>query len=59
MIKCINCNSDCRDSDSYCRNCGIRLKKSAYYIMMNIFTFLFASAIIFMVIIFIASYLVY
>ena len=58
MIKCINCGNDNRDTDRYCRNCGIKIRTNGYYIILNILTVLFIIALILTVILLIASYIV-
>jgi rRNA maturation endonuclease Nob1 len=36
MKECINCKKVVRDSDKYCRNCGIRVLKPYQNILINI-----------------------
>ena len=36
MKECINCKKVVRDSDRYCRNCGIRVLKPYQNILINI-----------------------
>ena len=38
MKKCVNCKKNNRDGDIYCRNCGVMMKSSSYYVMINILT---------------------
>ena len=40
MKKCLNCNSDIRDEDKYCRNCGVKVKKEIYYTIINVFYYI-------------------
>lgn len=58
MKKCLNCKSDCRDTDAFCRNCGLPIKKNSYYVIINIFNFLMFLGILFMIALFVASYYV-
>lgn len=58
MIKCVNCNGDCRDTDKYCRNCGIRIRKSFYYILMNILITIFTIILILTLLLLIVSYII-
>lgn len=59
MKKCVNCQSINKDTDIFCRNCGAKLHKSIYYVLINIGTILVILGIIFMIILFIASYMVF
>ena len=58
MFKCLNCNKVCKDTDKYCRNCGVTLKRKSYYILTNIFSFILLIGLIIMIVLFIASYYV-
>ena len=58
MRKCLNCQNINKDKDSYCRNCGTKLHKSCYYILINIATILIITGLILMTILFIASFIV-
>lgn len=58
MKVCYNCHSDVRDSDIYCRTCGSYLTKNSYHVLINIGIVLISIAIIGLIILFIASYLV-
>ena len=35
MKKCVNCQSVNKDTDTFCRNCGAKLHKSIYYVLIN------------------------
>lgn len=59
MIKCINCKQDCRDGDTFCRTCGIKIESNWHYVLIKIITFIFFLGIIFMILLLIASYYVY
>ncbi len=58
MKKCLNCKSDTRDSDKYCRNCGVKVSGNAVYIVCSIMNFIIIVAIIFLIMLFVASYFV-
>lgn len=58
MKKCLNCKNINKDKDIYCRNCGTKLHDSYYYILINIATILIIIVLIFMTILFIASFIV-
>lgn len=58
MIKCVNCKSDCRDTDRYCRNCGIKIRKPIYYVVMNILIVFFTIDLVLAMLLLIASYIV-
>lgn len=58
MKKCINCNWDVRETDTYCRNCGCPLQSNKSYIIINVIIVFIILGIIGMVALFIASYLV-
>ena len=36
MKVCLNCQSDIRDTDKYCRKCGYKVQSKAYYIILNV-----------------------
>ena len=59
MKKCVNCQSINKDIDTFCRNSGAKLHKSIYYVLINISTILVILGIIFMILLFIASYMVF
>lgn len=59
MKICYNCKGINRDNDKFCRNCGILMKRSVYYVVINIFTVLAILVLIFVVILFVASYFAY
>ena len=58
MKKCYNCKGMNRDSDIYCRNCGYRIQNARHYVLINIGTALAFIGLLFVVTLFIASYLV-
>jgi len=58
MKKCKNCNALIRENDKYCRNCGILIQNDFNIIINNIFTGLILIGNIFLIILFIASYIV-
>ena len=58
MKKCLNCNEVIRDKDIYCRNCGVHLKSNKSYIITNVIIVFISLGILFMIALFIASYLV-
>lgn len=58
MKKCENCKNVNKKKDKYCRACGIKMHHSSYYILINITNILLILALIFMSLLFIASYLV-
>lgn len=58
MKKCLNCQSVNKENDIYCRNCGSKLYKSTYYILVNIATIFVIMGLILMTALFIASFVV-
>ena len=58
MKKCYNCKGINRDKDTYCRNCGYVMKSNAYYIFINIGTILAFLGLVFVIVLFVASYCV-
>ena len=58
MKKCYNCKKINKDNDKYCRHCGYIIKNNAYYIFINIGTILAFIGFIFIIALFIASYLI-
>lgn len=58
MRNCLNCKGINKDTDKYCRNCGVKLHNNIYYVLINITTFLIVLGIIIMILLFIASFLV-
>ena len=58
MKKCKNCGSVTRETDKYCRNCGIVILSDMNILINSIFTGLILIGIIFLIILLIASYLV-
>ena len=58
MKECINCNKVVRDSDKYCRNCGIRVLKPYQNTLINITKILLIIILIIMIVMFILSYLI-
>lgn len=59
MKKCYNCKKINRDTDKYCRNCGYIIKSNTYYILVNIGTIFAVLILVFVIVLFIASYYVY
>lgn len=59
MIKCVNCGNSSRDTDIYCRNCGVKIRGSWYYIMISILRYVLIIALVIVVLLFIVSYFVY
>lgn len=59
MKRCFNCKGINRDTDTYCRNCGYVMKSNTYYIIVNIFTILAFIGLLFVILLFIASYYTY
>lgn len=58
MKVCINCKNKVRDTDTYCRNYGCYMQKNAHYILINVtIAFLFI-AIVGLIALFIASYMI-
>lgn len=58
MKKCANCNGAIREEDIYCRNCGLSIKSNFYYVFIDILITLAIIALILMIALFVASYLV-
>lgn len=58
MKKCINCKSDIRDTDTFCRNCGCKLQSGNNYIILNVLTIFVIIGIVGMIALFVASYIV-
>lgn len=56
MKKCKNCNALIREKDKYCRNCGNIVLSDIQIIITDIFTWLILIGIVFLIILFIASY---
>lgn len=56
MKKCVNCNGIIRNSDIYCRNCGIKIEKNWYYVFVNIGITLLSLAILFIIVMLIAAF---
>lgn len=59
MKKCLNCKMNNRDTDKYCRNCGVLIRSNIHYILINVLTIVFLIALIFIIVLFIVSYYVY
>jgi len=59
MKECMNCKAKNRDTDIYCRNCGCVMKKNSYYVFINMGIAFLVIGIIALIILFIASYMVY
>ena len=58
MKKCYNCKGTNRDSDVYCRNCGYLMRSNGHYVLINIGTILALIALLFVIALFVASYIV-
>lgn len=58
MKKCFNCKAINKNDDIYCRNCGCKIKRNIHYIFVNIGTFIAFLWLIFVVILFITSFIV-
>lgn len=58
MKKCENCNFLTRKNDKYCRNCGVLISNDKSMLLNGIFTGFILLGIIFLILLFIASYLV-
>ncbi len=59
MKKCLNCKSDNRDTDKYCRNCGCIIYSNSHYVIINVLTVVSFIGLIFVIALFVASYFVY
>ena len=57
MRKCVNCDNDLHDEDIYCRFCGCKVMKNSHYLIYNIITIILVIAIIFLIALFVASFL--
>jgi len=58
MKKCYNCKGINRDDDKYCRNCGYLLQSNIHYILVNIGTVIAFLGLLFVIALFVASYIV-
>lgn len=58
MKNCINCGAEIKNGDRYCRRCGNKIWVSGYYIFVNIVSVLLIVGIVFMLILFVLSYIV-
>ena len=58
MKKCYNCKNINKENDKYCRSCGYKINKSYYYILINILTIIGFILLIFIMIIFILSFII-
>ena len=47
-----------RNTDLYCRNCGCRLKSNTHYILINIGTIIAFALLLFVILLFVAAYIV-
>lgn len=59
MKKCLNCNWDVRDTDSFCRNCGCPLQNNKKYILISVLIVLVIIAIFLTIALLIASYFIF
>ena len=55
MKMCFNCKAVNRENDKFCRNCGFLMRTNTYYILINIATSVAIIALIFVIVLFIAS----
>ncbi len=58
MKKCLNCQSDVREEDTYCRNCGIKLEDNRHFVLINVLTFFVIIGIVLLILLFITSYMI-
>ncbi len=58
MKKCFNCNGTNRNTDIYCRNCGLILKKSTHYVLINLGTIVAVAGLMFVIVLLILSYVI-
>ena len=58
MRSCYNCKGTNRDTDTYCRNCGYKMQSNGHYVLINVGTILSFLALLFVIALFIASYIV-
>lgn len=58
MKNCPNCQKVVRDTDSYCRNCGIKILKPYQITLIKITKVLLIIIFIIMIIMFIISYFI-
>ena len=58
MKSCYNCKGTNRDADLYCRNCGYKMQNNGYYVLINVGTILSFLALLFVIALFIASFIV-
>ena len=56
MKTCINCKSNVKEKDKYCRNCGCLIQSNTNYIFINIMSFILIIGILLLILLFIASY---
>ena len=59
MKTCYNCKGINRENDIFCRNCGSLLRSNTYYVLINVGTVMAILALIFVIILFVASYYAY
>lgn len=59
MKTCYNCKGINRENDTFCRNCGSLLRNNTYYVLINVGTVIAILALIFVIILFVASYYAY
>lgn len=58
MKSCYNCKGINRDTDTYCRNCGYKMQSNGHYVLINVGTILSFLALLFVIALFVASYIV-
>lgn len=56
MKKCLNCKSDVRDTDIYCRNCGCLLQSNKHYVLQNVLTAVALLGYVALIALIVASY---
>ncbi len=58
MKKCLNCKSNVRDTDKYCRNCGSYLQSNGKYVLVNVLITVVSIGLLLMIAMFAVSYLI-
>lgn len=59
MKKCLNCHNTIKEEDKYCRYCGIRIENNNHYILMNVLKVFVIIGWILLILLFVASFIVY
>jgi len=57
-MECLNCDNKNQNKDIYCRQCGIKITKPFYYVIVNILIFIFSMLAVGIIALFIASFFV-